>query len=199
MEDAKDEAAYQKERRIYELSQISVDGKTPILNEENRPYQIPFRHLCNLIQIADGDIDKALSDIETDSGLKPHAAMTTHNFCSLKARAERAKYWVENCAPEDFKFRLLQSGGRPGRALSDIEKNAVRILRDDVICKIEEFTDDKTCASAIYTAAEKAGIDGKALFGAAYQALIGKEQGPRLANFLRSIKKERLLEILNNY
>jgi lysyl-tRNA synthetase class 1 len=75
----------------------------------------------------------------------------------------------------------------------------VKILRDDVICKIEEFTDDKTCASAIYAVAEKAGIDSKALFAAVYQALIGKDQGPRLASFLRSIDKERLLGILKNY
>jgi lysyl-tRNA synthetase class 1 len=68
-----------------------------------------------------------------------------------------------------------------------------------VICRIETFPDDKSCAEAIYRAAEAAGLDGKALFRAAYQALIGKDQGPRLANFLRAIEKERLLTILKNY
>jgi lysyl-tRNA synthetase class 1 len=68
-----------------------------------------------------------------------------------------------------------------------------------VIKKIEKFEDDKSCAAAIYSAAEKAGVDGKVLFGAAYQALIGKEQGPRLANFLRVISKERLLGILEHF
>jgi lysyl-tRNA synthetase class 1 len=71
-------------------------------------------------------------------------------------------------------------------------------LRDDVIKNIENFPDDKTCSTAVYAAAEKAGVDAKVLFGAAYRALIGKEQGPRLANFLRSINKERLLSILKN-
>jgi lysyl-tRNA synthetase class 1 len=47
--------------------------------------------------------------------------------------------------------------------------------------------------------AEKHGMDGKVLFRASYQALIGKDQGPRLANFLRSINKERLLGILAAY
>ncbi|MCL2806486.1 MAG: lysine--tRNA ligase [Treponema sp.] len=189
IEAAKDEAAYQKERRIYELSQVSEDGKTPRIEDKPAPYQVPFRHLCNLIQIADGDIEKALLDLDAQP----------HHLPALRARSECAKYWIENCAPEDFRFRLLAAGETPGRQLSDTEKNAVRIMRDDVISKIEEFTDDKTCATAIYAAAEKAGIDGKALFGAAYQALIGKEQGPRLASFLRSINKERLLEILKNF
>jgi lysyl-tRNA synthetase class 1 len=42
-------------------------------------------------------------------------------------------------------------------------------------------------------------MEGKDLFRAAYQALVGKDQGPRLANFLRSIDKERLLGILHVY
>ncbi|MCL2443345.1 MAG: lysine--tRNA ligase [Treponema sp.] len=194
IEAAKDEATYQKERRIYELSQVSVDGKTPRIEDSPVPYQVPFRHLCNLIQIADGDIEKALTDLmAVNNELKPQ------QLPALKTRSQCAKYWIENYAPEDFKFRLLKNGEKPARDLSDTEKNAVRILRDDVINKIEEFADDKTCSTAIYAAAEKAGIDGKALFSAAYQALIGKEQGPRLANFLRSINKEQLLEILKDY
>ena len=199
MENAKDDAAYQKEKRIYELSQVGADGKSPRLEDMINqgmpsPHQIPFRHLCNLIQIADMDIDKALADLAAnDSNLKPQ------HLTALKARAQCAKYWIENCAPEDFRFRLHNAGDTPGRSLSDAEKNAVRILRDDVICKIEEFADDKICSTAIYAAAEKAGVDGKALFCAAYQALIGKEQGPRLAGFVRSINKERLLLILKDY
>ena len=202
-EPAKDEAVYQKERRIYELSQISADEKTPRLEDGHPPYQIPFRHLCNLIQIADGDIDRALNDLAAnDGGLK------NEHLPALRTRAECAKRWVESYAPEDFRFRLLPDGGAAAlspeeraklRPLSDAEKNAVRILRDDVIGRIEEFADDKPCAAAIYAAAEKAGVDGKTLFGAAYQALIGKEQGPRLANFLRAINKERLLAILKDY
>jgi lysyl-tRNA synthetase class 1 len=156
-----------------------------------------------LIQIAGGDIEKTFADLAAnDSKLKQQ------QLPALKARAERAKYWVENCAPDEFKFHLLPKGGAAAlsaeekeklRPLSDAEKNAVRILRDDVIKKIDEFNDDKSCAAAIYAAAEKAGIDGKALFGAAYQALIGKEQGPRLANFLKTINKERLLGILERF
>jgi lysyl-tRNA synthetase class 1 len=186
IEEAKDEATFLKEKRIYELSQVSVGGKSPRIEDLPAPHQVPFRHLCNLIQIADGEIEKTLADLSAGDN------------AALKERAKCAKYWVENCAPEEFQFRLLPEGAAIAQ-LSDAEKNAVRILRDDVISKIEEFTDDKTCSSAIYAAAEKAGIDGKALFTAVYQALIGKAQGPRLASFLRSIDKQRLLGILRNY
>jgi lysyl-tRNA synthetase class 1 len=181
-EAARNENEYRKERRIYELSQVD---KVP----DTMPYQIPFRHLCNLIQIVDGDIDQAIA------GLSPPPA--EGQLGALRSRAERAKHWVENYAPEEFRFRLR--GPDETAELGDAEAAAVRELRDAVIAHIGGYADDKSCAEAIYRVAENQGMDGKALFRACYRALIGKDQGPRLANFLRSVKQERLLAILRNY
>ena len=194
MEEAKDEAAYLKERRIYELSQVSTDKDGKTIMPGVKPYQVPFRHLCNLIQIADGDIEKALASLgEEVAGPAPE------QIPALRSRAACAKYWAEECAPEEFRFKLKGAGEEPSTALTDEEKAAIRSLRDSLIAKIETYTDDKSCAEAIYRIAEEHAMEGKALFKAAYQALIGKDQGPRLANFLRSISKERLLGILAEY
>jgi lysyl-tRNA synthetase class 1 len=172
------------------------------------PFQLSFRHLCNLIQIADGDIDKALQALATGadssegSGAGESAsavALTQEQLPVLRRRAVCAKYWVEECAPSEFQFRLNQAGSEAAVELSAEERGAVRLLRDKVVANIETFLDDKACAAAIYDVANACGMDGKALFRAAYQALIGKDQGPRLANFLRSISKERLLSILASY
>ncbi|MDR1249977.1 MAG: lysine--tRNA ligase [Treponema sp.] len=181
-EAAKDEAAYRKERRIYELSQVD---RVP----DTMPCQIPFRHLCNLIQIADGDIDRALAGLENRPG--------ADQIDALRARAERAKYWAENCAPEEFRFRLRPPGETA--SLSGEEAAAIRELRDTVIANIGQYADDRSCAEAIYQVAKNQNMDGKDLFRCGYQALIGKDQGPRLANFLRSVNRERLLAILQNY
>jgi lysyl-tRNA synthetase class 1 len=201
LEPAKDDGAYRRERRIYELSQaaVSEDGGTLPLENRTPPYQIPFRHFCNLIQIAGGDVEKAIADFSAKAG---EAAPKGEQIPALRERGFRAKYWVENCAPEEFRFRLRDAGEAAGEKpppLNDAEKAAIRLLRDDVIARIETFSGDKPCAEAVYGAAEKAGMEPKALFRAAYQALIGKDQGPRLANFLRSIDKERLLRILAGY
>ena len=106
---------------------------------------------------------------------------------------------MEECAPEDFRFKLKAAGEEPAQEFSAAEKAAVCSLRDKLISRIETITDDKACAEAIYKIAEEQGMESKAMFRAAYQALIGKDQGPRLANFLRSIDKERLLSILAPY
>jgi lysyl-tRNA synthetase class 1 len=180
-EEAKNEEAFQKARRIYELSQV---GRVP----QVMPYQIPFRHLCNLLQIAGGDKEKTINGLE---GLKPEQR------AGLMSRCVRAAYWIDQCAPEDFRFTLRSPGQRA--ELTDLEAAAVGVLRDQVIARIESYPDDKTCAEGIYKVAESSGLEGKALFRAAYQALIGKDQGPRLAGFLRSINRERLLSILSAY
>jgi lysyl-tRNA synthetase class 1 len=182
VEKAKDDSVYQKERRIYELSQVD---KMPSM----MPYQIPFRHLCNLIQIADGNIEKVIADI-TD--------IKSEQIEGLRRRCTCAKYWIEECAPEEFKFQL-RPAGESSSVLNDDEKAAVKSLRDDVINHIDTYTEDKACAEAIYDVAKKHNMDGKVLFRAAYQALVGKDQGPRLASFLRTIDKERLLHILSAY
>jgi len=189
LEEAKDEAAYLREKRIYELSQVNTDPDGKSVMPKVMPFQVPFRHLCNLIQIADGDIDKAISGLCRDPQQIP----------ALRSRAVCAKYWVEECAPDEFRFRLKAPGGEASPALSAEERAAVGSLRDKVIANIETYADDKACAEAIYKIAEEHNMEGKALFKAAYQALIGKDQGPRLANFLRSISKERLMGILSGY
>jgi lysyl-tRNA synthetase class 1 len=195
-EAAKDEAAFRRERRIYELSQVEVSPEGKTLFPQVMPYQVPFRHLCNLIQITDGDIDKAVAGLEKAAAAEG-GPLRPEQVSLLRARALCAKYWVEECAPEEFRFRLRPAGERA--ELSAEETAGVRALRDTVIRRIETYAGDKPCAEAIYRAAEEADLEGKALFRAAYQALIGKDQGPRLANFLRSIEKERLLQILENY
>jgi lysyl-tRNA synthetase class 1 len=181
VEPAKNEEAYLKERRIYELSQVS--GTPDIM-----PYQVPFRHLCSLLQIADGGIDAAIAGLD---GVKPE------QVAGLRARCVCAMNWINGYAPEEFCFKLCAAGKK--MEMTDKEAEAVRALRDGVIAEMERFDSDKACAQAIYDTAERLGIDSKALFKAAYMALIGKEQGPRLASFLRSITKTRLFAILSRY
>jgi lysyl-tRNA synthetase class 1 len=195
-EKAKDDAVFLREKRIYELSQTATDSSGKTLWPAVKPYQVPFRHLCNLLQIADCDIDKTLAEIKKN-GAGTGKLPTEEQTPGLLARCRCAKYWIEECAPEEFRFRLRPCGEKAN--LSEKELAGVRALRDTVVAKPGGYGDDKSCAEAIYQCAEATGLEGKELFRAAYQALIGKDQGPRLANFLRSIDGERLMEILAEY
>lgn len=180
-EKAKDEEAKARESRIYELSQVE---KVPA----EQPYQVPFRHLCNLLLIHQGDVGRVLAELPS---------LSASQEALVRQRAACAWYWIEECAPEDFRFSVRKPGEKT--ALNAQETEALRHLRDDVVAKLESFPDEKLVAEAIYKAAESGGVDGKTLFRAAYQALIAKDQGPRLAGFLRTLGKEKVLAILAAY
>ena len=196
-EKAKDEAAFLREKRIYELSQVKLNGEGKSAMPEIKPFQIPFRHLCSLIQIADCDIDKTIERIKCGNVCGVNGVPSDAQLPALIAKCACARYWIEECAPEEFRFKLKSAGEKT--ELNEKELAGITLLRDKIISCIEQFPDDKSCAEAIYQCANDAGLEGKELFRAAYQALIGKDQGPRLANFLRCIDKERLLKILGNY
>ena len=59
--------------------------------------------------------------------------------------------------------------------------------------------EEKPLSEKIYDIAKECGIEPKELFTAMYQALIGKDQGPRLASFMKIIGKSRLEAILGTY
>jgi lysyl-tRNA synthetase class 1 len=173
-----------RERRTYELSQ--VDGVP-----QQRPVQIPFRHLCNLLQIAAGDIETAIGNF-TDP-----AKLREEDERRIRQRAECAWNWITRYAPEGFRF-YLKSGDEEPVEVSETERAAIRALREELETRFEEH-DEKTLAQAIYDIARDAGMEPKDFFTVMYRVLIAKEQGPRLAGFLRTIGKERALRILRAY
>lgn len=178
---AKSAEQFNKEKRIYILSQI--DNKMPA----TRPYRIGFRMLTTLLQTYSGDVDKALGSL---SGVAPE-----QRDC-LRRRAECAWFWVKECAPKEFRFALRTDGGKA--KLSDAEAAAVRKVRDECAADADSL-DEKALGQKIYGVAGEAGLQPKELFRAMYQALIGKDQGPRLASFMKIIGSEKLSAILKPY
>lgn len=173
----------EKEDRIYELSQ--VDG-SKIPTEAG--YQIPFRHLCNLLQIFNGDEEKVFSRLE---------GITESQKERLRVRMQCAKNWLRDYAPEDFKF-ALSSESDALVELADNEKKAVQ----DFAGYIESYLDkmsEKEFSNYIYQAAGDNGLESGDFFRVVYMVLIGKEKGPKLANFVKSIGSETILPILRRY
>ncbi len=182
---AKSEDILAKEKRIYVLSQI--DNKMPSV----MPYQIGFRMMTTLLQTYSGDIDAVIKSL---GDVKPEQEE------ALRRRAKCAWYWIRECAPtcaEDFCFALREDGSKAD--LSGDMLTAVKRVRDEVVPRVGTFAVDKECQQAMYDIATELGLDAKALFTALYQALIGKDQGPRLASFMKIIGKDKLQKILSVY
>lgn len=169
-----------QERRIYELSQVGDVPKTP-------GYQVPFRHLCNLLQINSGDIEKviaSLPDVKEDQVER------------LRTRLKCAWNWITQFSPEDFRFALATEDSKPVE-VSENGRKAIKALCGKVAQWDGE--DEKALTQLVYDAAEEAGVETTEMFPAVYNALIGKEKGPKLAMFIKTIGKERALSILKKY
>ncbi len=169
-----------KERRIYELSQ--VDG---IPSE--MPYQVPLRHLCNLLQIHGGNVEAVMSLFD---GLKDSQRER------LEVRARCAWNWITQFSPEDFRFSL-QGEDDPAVDLGGSELKALSLLNEEV--ETLDTHTEKTIGEAIYKIAEECSLQPKDLFTVVYRVLIGKEKGPRLAGFMMIVGKEKLSAILKRY
>ena len=168
------------EKRVYELSQVGDVPKTP-------GYQIPFRHLCNLLQVYSGDIEAVIASLPD---------VLEDQVERLRTRCRCAWTWITTFSPEDFRFSVAKAD-TPKVALDDDSLKSVRAL----CAKVASWdgADEKALSQLIYDAAAEAGVENTVLFTATYLALIGKEKGPKLAGFMNTLGKDRVVEILSRY
>ena len=173
----------EKESRVYELSQ--VDDKA-IPTEPG--YQIPFRHLCNYLQIYSGDVEKVIARLSD---------ATESQKDRLRVRLKCAAAWLEKYAPEEFRFSLRTADDALYPA-TDTEKAAIKALCEAADKYLDELS-EKDFSTYIYAAAKDNGIENGDFFRVIYQCLIGKDKGPKLASFLKACGKDRIVEILGRY
>ena len=155
-----DKTATPQEKRIYELSQI----KFP----KSRPEKLGFRHLVTFVQVGK---TKALNK-------------------ESKERAEKVKNWLENYAPEDFKFKVAE---KISKKLDKKQKQALIALKESLVVK--DFTEDELF-SEFYNICEAVGLENKEFFDGAYMTIINKARGPRLASLILAVGKEKIIKLL---
>lgn len=180
-QDEKQLKNWEKGARIYELSQVDTVPK-------KLPYQIPIRHLCNLLQIMDGDIDGVinyLGDVSEDQ------------IPRLKTKAICAWNWIKKYAPEDFRFSL-QTSGTKADGLSELQITALQKTAQLAALYMDK-DDENQFGTRLYDMLKEIGLDSALYFPAIYKALIGKEKGPRLINFIYTIGSQKIISILEAY
>ncbi|MDD4220684.1 MAG: lysine--tRNA ligase [Sphaerochaetaceae bacterium] len=169
-----------REKRIYELSQVK-DIPTEL------SYQIPFRHLCNLLQIHSGDIEAVITGLED---------VTPGQLDRLRQRCVCAWNWITTYSPEDFRW-VLRGEDDPLQELNEVFQKAVTDLHATIVT-LEEF-DEKQLSEEIYAIANRYEIAPPEFFKGIYSVLIDKERGPKLAGFIKTCGKEKILPILARY
>ena len=121
------------------------------------------------------------------------------DFCE---RLDLAKYWLENCSPENANKLLPYRNWEKYEQLSDDEKKEIELLHDYLVNN--EYSLDELNAE-LYSIPKKIfGEDAEnlkkiqgAFFKNVYQLILNKEKGPRLYLFLYAIDKESYVKLLD--
>jgi len=135
---------------------------------KKKPEKKSFRHLVTLVQL------NKLKEINSDS----------------KKRAEKVKNWLEKYAGDEMKFEVQKKLKYP---FSGKDKKSLIELRERL--KLKKFTSEELF-NEFYDICAKLEIKNTDFFRAAYLAIIGKEKGPRLAEFILLIGKDKVIKLL---
>jgi len=169
------------EKRIYEFS--CIERAFP--RDYSHPSaQFPFRHLCNILQIHQGDLEKAKEFYQSQ-------IKTPQDESRFYTRAKRAWKWITEFAPEEFKFTLQTAPNHRPQFAQPI-KELVQLLKGDGVANWTE----ETLASKTFEIMKRNQVEPKAFFQDIYRVLVNKPNGPKLASFLLAIGPRRSAEIL---
>ena len=119
-------------------------------------------------------------------------------------RLDRAKYWLEQCAPEQVNRLRETRAWEIYNSLSDDEKKAISLLHEKIAAGGYDLDGLNTILYDIPKQVYPQLADSKelrtvqsAFFKTVYKLLIDKEQGPRLYLFLYAIDPARYLRLLD--
>ncbi len=177
------EKEVEKQKYIYEFSQIDEDVKN-IPSEI--PLQIGFRHISMILQIKDLNVQETFEFFKSDvkNGIDVNR---------LKTRISCVKNWIEKYADDQFKFRIkAQKDEEFFSSISEKEKKALQMLKEI----IDSDSSFEKLENSIYDIPKTLELEMALFFKVCYQAIIGKEKGPKLANFIEEIGREKISSLL---
>ncbi len=177
VDEVDDETKKQRDARAVELSQSG--GFTPI--------GIPFNHLINVFQVAQGDIEK----------VKQILTRTGYHWSNDRALEERCAYagkWLERFAPDEYRFHVTETLPESVGALSPEERAALGTVAERLY--VDLSIGGEEIHRILYGVATETGLGMGTVCKAFYQALIGKDRGPRAGWFAEMIGLDFVCERL---
>lgn len=163
----------------FELSQ--VDG----LPQKTSTYLPRFRDIANYIQL--GNID-LVDHFAKEKG----SALTKQEQMILEERKKYAAIWVQNYAPERYRFRMTAE--TPSEIFGLIQEQ--RQYLADIIPIVQSKIEASDLQLKLYEAAKSSSLDSKKAFAAIYISILGKTHGPKAGWLLRSYPADTIIERL---
>ncbi|MEM6290744.1 MAG: lysine--tRNA ligase [Myxococcota bacterium] len=170
-------------RRTLELASVP---RRRIEAGSQAPTLIGFRHLSTVLQTYDGDI-KATGDYFARAG----ELSTEADRARFEQRAQCVWNWVEQYAPEDFRYRI-----RTEAVVREIPEAQQAPLKRLVEVLEADPNATETSIGEQMKAMSKSGVDMKAFFPVVYDLLLGRDRGPKMSTLLAIMTPARALPLL---
>ena len=151
------------------------------------PPQVSLLHASMLVQIFEDE--KQIFDSLKKTGHLPDA--TKKDISYVRERLSFAKKWVDEFADEQYKFKL-QHKVPDDLNLEQKQRKALHEVAE--LLKEKEY-DEKTLFNEFYEVSKKLDLNPQDFFKAAYKVLLNKERGPKLAPFILTLGKEKVIKL----
>ena len=171
-------------RRTIELSRLEARKIEP----GDAPLRVPsFRPLSMILQIYDGDIDRALEHYSSTAEVETPAEQER-----FRTRARCVWNWVEGHAPEEFRYRIR------GSASDQALEGEPREILSRLVAILEEnpAMEESALIPHLKTLCEGTSLSPQDFYPYAYDLLIARPKGPKLTTLLATMGIERALPLL---
>lgn len=121
------------------------------------------------------------ADLYEEGAKRKGAPLDDAERADLAERMDAGRYWLANYASEDDRVTVLDDLPAGVAGLTDAEKGFLHVLAD--VLAATEWA-EKPLQAATYDAARQTPIPQPAAFRAFYQALLGRDSGPRAGSLI---------------
>ncbi len=177
-EEERNEREKENIRRAYQLSSITLPLK--------KPFRLQFGFAAQIAQLLDfeKEFEKVAKLLKRTGHLKEK--LSEEDKKALLSRLRKAKYWVENYAPENFRISLSDEK-------IEIEERFKPLIQK-LSERIKNLETEEEILKATYDTIKELNLEPKEAFQVLYRILIGKEKGPRFGRLVLLLGKEKVLE-----
>jgi len=158
--------------RTFVLSQVKHG-----LPDRKKLFVPRFRDIANYLSqgLTEGEVKKKFPESPKDL---------------ISERIKYAKVWLEDYAPDDYKFEMTKEIPEAAKKLSSEQKGYLK----EVIKLFENGLNGDSLQIALYELSKRLKIKSSDAFAAIYLAFIGKTHGPRAGVLLNNFGKEKVID-----
>ncbi len=174
-------------KRLYELIQVKKIS-------DKIPYFLPFRFAIDISQLETLLPQKDIYEKSRNMISRTYNKVLVNGEIKriIKDTLSRAKYWINNFAPEKLKFdfseaKLTELTKKFTIDQKSVLKEITKLLQQDI------DWDEQELQNKLFTIGKSLGKP-KKFFETVYLALIGRKSGPRLAPFLLLLDKNWIIK-----